>query len=375
MNIKELIEQGESNVVEFKTDDVRPETLAKEMVGFSNYLGGHILLGIDDAGDIVGVSKKNIEEWVMNIARNNVVPGLQISINEHHIANKTIFEVVIPKGQHKPYQTLDGRYLIRVGSTNRQATKEELGRLFQQAGLVHFDIAPLPSLSERELNAVPLENYWDTYHNLNWSKLSPKEKTRVLINSDILTEDGFVTVGGALLFANSPQKALPQASISFAVFAGVDKTTDLIDKKEISGTLDQQVDNALGLIKLYLKKSSTIEGALRVEKELIPEKVLREALVNALVHRDYSMQNQKTSLFIFENRIELTNPGSLPNTLTVEKLRYGHSAPRNMFLLKFMDNLRYIDGLGRGIPNMMAIMKERITFEEVGAAFRVTLRF
>lgn len=208
---------------------------------------------------------------------------------------------------------------------------------------------------------------------MNWAKLEPAAKTRVLINSDILTQDGEVTVGGAMLFANNPQKALPQASVVFAVFAGVDKTSDLIDKKEIVGTLSHQVDNALGLIKLYLTRSSKIEGAQRVERELVPEKVLREALVNSLVHRDYSISNQKCSVYIFEDRLEITNPGALPNTLTIEKLRYGHSAPRNMFLLKFMDNYRYIDGLGRGIPTMVAAMGDRIKFEEVGAAFRVTI--
>lgn len=372
MNINEIIQQGENSAVEFKAADVRPESLAKEMVAFANHLGGRILLGVDDGGAVVGVNKAAVEEWVMNIARNNVVPSLQVDVNEHVISGLRVAEVVVPKGLHKPYQTLDGKYLLRVGSTNRQATKEELSRLFQQAGLVHFDIAPV-GLTEKDLNSAALEAYWDTYYSLNWAKLEPAAKTRVLINSDILTQDGEVTVGGAMLFANNPQKALPQASVVFAVFAGVDKTSDLIDKKEIVGTLSQQVDNALGLIKLYLTRSSKIEGAQRVERELVPEKVLREALVNALVHRDYSITNQKCSVYIFEDRLEVTNPGALPNTLTIEKLRYGHSAPRNMFLLKFMDNYRYIDGLGRGIPTMVAAMGERIKFEEVGAAFRVTI--
>lgn len=373
MNINDLIQQGENSAVEFKTADVRPESLAKEMVAFANHLGGRVLLGVDDNGAIIGVEKRDIEEWVMNVARNNVVPGIQPVVHKHRLGDCDVFEVVIAKGRHKPYQTLDGKYLLRVGSTNRQATKEELSRLFQQAGLVHYDIAPVAQLAERDLNAAALENYWDTYYSLNWAKLEPLAKTRVLINSDILTPEGEVTVGGALLFANNPQKALPQASVTFAVFSGADKTSDLIDKKEVIGTLDQQVDNTLGLIKLYLKRSSKVEGAVRVEQELIPEKVLREALVNALVHRDYSISNQKSSVYMFEDRVEITNPGALANTLTVEKLRYGHSAPRNMFLLKFMDNYRYIDGLGRGIPTMVAAMAERIKFEEVGAAFRVTM--
>lgn len=100
-----------------------------------------------------------------------------------------------------------------------------------------------------------------------------------------------------------------------------------------------------------------------------------EVVVNVLVHRDNAIANQKCSLFVFSDRIEVTSPGCLPNTLTVEKLPYGHSAPRNMFLLKFLDNLRYIDGLGRGIPTMVKLMGERIILEEVGNAFRVTLFF
>jgi ATP-dependent DNA helicase RecG len=373
MNINELIQQGENSAVEFKTADVRPESLAKELVALANNLGGRILVGVDDAGCILGIDRKNFEEWVINIARNNEVPSLAVQVQEHSLFDKRVYEVTVPKGLHKPYQTLDGKYLLRVGSTNRQATKEELSRLFQQAGLVHFDIAPLPRFKEQDLNHAALEQYWDTYYNMNWSRLAPSEKTRILINSDILTPECEVTVGGALLFANNPQKALPHASVVFAVFAGNDKTSDLIDKKEITGSINKQVDNALGLLKLYLQRSSKLDGAVRVEEVLVPEKVLREALVNALVHRDYSIMNQKASVYIFDNRIEITNPGALPNTLTVEKLRYGHSAPRNMFLLKFMDNYRYIDGLGRGIPTMIAAMGERIKFEEVGAAFRVTI--
>lgn len=170
---------------------------------------------------------------------------------------------------------------------HRQAAKEELSRLFQYAGLVHFDIA-LVGLTEKDLNTAVLETYWDTYYSLNWAKPESAAKTRALMNGDILSQDGEVTVGGAMLFVNTPQKALPQAS---AVSTGVDKTSDLIDKKEIVGTLGQQVDNTLGLIKLYLTRSSKIENAQRVERELVPEKVLREVLANALVRRDYLISN------------------------------------------------------------------------------------
>lgn len=123
------------------------------MVAFANHSGGRILLGVGNCGAVVGVNKPAVEEWVMNIARNNVVPGLQVDVIEHVIAGLRVVEVVVPKGQHKPYQTLDGKYLLRVRSTNRQATKEVLSRLFQPAGLVHFDIAPV-GLTKKDLNAA-----------------------------------------------------------------------------------------------------------------------------------------------------------------------------------------------------------------------------
>lgn len=115
--------------------------------------------------------------------------------------------------------------------------------------------------------------------------------------------------------------------------------------------------------------------ARRTETVLIPLKVIREAVVNAVAHRDYSLSQRKIQVYVFSDRIEITSPGKLANTLTLAKIRYGNSAPRNIFLVKFLDNLRYFDGLGRGIPMMLKLMQERVVFEEIGALFRVTLRF
>ena len=96
--------------------------------------------------------------------------------------------------------------------------------------------------------------------------------------------------------------------------------------------------------------------------------------MNAVCHRDYSLVNQKITVNKFSDRVEITSPGRLPNTVTVEKIKYGNSAPRNLFLLKFLDNYRYIDGLGRGIPMVIKEMGENVSFEEIGDRFRVTLK-
>ncbi len=376
MEVLEIIEQGENSSVEFKSAAVRPNSIAKEMAAFSNTYGGLLVIGVEDDHEITGVVMDNIEEWIANIARNNIVPAISPVIRMETISDKLIAVVEVPKGISKPYQTLDGKYWIRVGSTNRSATKEELSRLFQQAGLVHFDLSPVEGTSQRDFDDNRLADYWKTYYHINYFQLEKEEQKKILVNSDTLIpfEHGYAaSVGGLLIFGRDPQRRLPHASIKTAVFKGTEITDDLIDKKEIKGNLPELIENTVSLIKLFLPLSSVVNGMKREEKRLVPDKVLREVIVNAVCHRDYSISNRFTTVYMFSNRIEITSPGRLGNTLTLDKIKTGNSEARNHFLLKFLDNMRYIDGLGRGVPMMIRAMKENISLEEAGELFRVTL--
>ena len=113
----------------------------------------------------------------------------------------------------------------------------------------------------------------------------------------------------------------------------------------------------------------------RDEQVAISGKVLREAIVNAVCHRDYSISNRKTSVYLFNDRLEIASPGRLPNTLNIEKIMTGNSAPRNHFLLKYLDNLKFIDGLGRGVPMIKQEMAERASYQEDGEMLRLILRY
>ncbi len=374
----ELIGQGETSAVEFKSADVRPESLAREMVALSNTLGGTILVGIDDEGRIGGMDKPDFDQWVANIARHNVSPAVAPDISVVRVDERNIGVVTIPKGISKPYQTIDGKFWIRVGSKNRNATKEELSRLFQQAGLVHYDLSPVESSEISDLDDQRLADYWQTYYEIPFLELNETERRKILINSDILAplENGFApSVGGLLIFGKYPQRRMPQSAIVFAVFGGVEITDEVIDKKEITGPLPDLIANTAGLVKLFSKTEIEIEDLQRNETHRIPPKVIREALVNAVCHRDYSLVNRKTTVYLFQDRLEVTSPGRIANTLTVEKIRYGNSAPRNHFLLKYLNNMRFVDGLGRGVPMMIKEMGERVEFEEIGELFRVRLYF
>lgn len=376
--IVELIAQGEHGSLEFKQEDVRPESLAREFVAFSNTLGGTVLIGVDDAGNLTGITdRERIEQRVLNVARHNVVPAIQPDLTWIFHDDRLLCQVTLPKGASKPYQTLDGKFLLRVGSTNRQATKEELSRLFQAAGLVHFDLSPVTGTAPEDLDERRLDLYWQNCYQLDYSTLDQAEGIRLLLNADLLTTDDQTTactVGGLLLFGRSPQRRLPQSAIRFAVFDGADLTDPLLDKKDISGTLPELIDNTATLVRLFIPRPSSIHGLKRDETEVLPARILREVLVNAVCHRDYSLSSRQIHVFLYRDRLEVRSPGRLPNSLTIEKIRSGNSSPRNLLLLKYLDNLRYIDGLGRGIPLMLRALGERVTLEEQGELFIVRIR-
>ena len=152
------------------------------------------------------------------------------------------------------------------------------------------------------------------------------------------------------MFGKSPADKLPQHGVSFAHFNGLDITENLIDKKIIIGRLPDVAEQTLAVLKNNIKTSSAVEAAKRVEKEIYPDLVLREAVVNALVHRNYSIVGSKIRIFMFHDRLEFRSPGRLPNTVTIEKMKVGVSYARNPFLVKYMENIRYIDQLGKGFP-------------------------
>lgn len=373
-NIFDLLRQGENSSLEFKEALVRPESMAKEIVAFANTQGGTLIIGIADNGEIKGFQEDNAEEYFSNIARNNIIPAIDLQVESLEVDGENIVVVSVPKGRDKPYQTLNHQFLIRVGSTNRVATQAELMRLFQKSGVFHFDATGVENSSIKQVNLNKISEYFDNYQ-LDFAQEEQPEN--LLKNTDILTDNLQMTVAGLLVFGLNPQKFMPDACISFAHFAGDEITEELIDKQTITGTLDYQVDTSLAVIKNNLQRPSVIKGSKTESKTFnYPDKVFRELLVNACVHRNYAISGSRIRIFMFSNRIEIISPGRLPNTVTIEKLSYGVSYSINPIIVKFMENLRYIDKLGRGLPMVCKIARDNhknIQFEELGEEFKVTL--
>ncbi len=373
--VSHLLQQGENNAVEFKSRKTHVDSVAREVTAFANSGGGVILLGVDDDGSVEGLDDScNWEERVANITRHNIIPPIICNYREVVIKGKLIGFIDVPKGKDRPYQTNRSQFVIRVGSTSRMATQGELMRLFQHAGMFHFDLTGIEKTDVSALNLTKIADYFQRYD----VDITQEDDQKILLqNTDILTEEGKITIAGMLVFGLQPQRFLRNASISFAHYAGTEPDTELIDHQVIEGTLDYQIETSMAVIRNNLQNPSIVKGARRISRKTSwPEKVYRELMVNACIHRNYAISGSRIRILLFSDRIEFISPGRLPNTVTIEKLKQGVSFAVNPVILKFMENLRYIDKLGRGLPMVWNESKKtglQAVFEEIGEEFRVTL--
>ncbi len=377
--LTDIIQQGENKAVEFKTAEVHADSLAKELVAFSSSGGGSIIIGVDDNGDILGVDPEwDGETWGANIARNNVIPAIDCKI-EYAVVTlesnqaKKVLQITVPKGKEKPYQKNKSQYLVRVGSTNRATSVNELMRLFQQSGVFHFDSTTVQGARLSNVNKSLLDQYLAQY---DVNLADEPDESILLRNMDIMDGDN-LTMAGLLMFGINPQRFFSNACISYAHFVGEEISDELIDKQVIGGTLPDQIEKTLATLKHNIKQPSKIVGAkTQATTPAYSDKVLRELIVNAVTHRNYSIEGSRIRIMHFANRIEFISPGRLPNTITLEKLRYGVSYAVNPIILKFLENMRFIDKLGRGLPMVYSEAKalgKHAIFEEVGEEFKVTL--
>ena len=236
-DIMYIIENGENSGIEFKEEDVHNDSIAKEIVAFLNFKGGTVLFGINNDGIIIGVKDKGFEERIMNIFYNKIFPSVIPEYEEIKINEKKVAVVKIETGIDKPYYTkINGKncYFIRYGSTSREASREELLRLFQASGSGHYEITPVINTTMRDLNQIDMEDYFSKYRNVNLSNFTVKEVENILVNSDILTkydEIAMPSIAGLLLFGKNPKRHIISAGIRVMSINGAELPDPVIDHK------------------------------------------------------------------------------------------------------------------------------------------------
>lgn len=356
----EIISNGESSKVEFKTDDVHPATLSEEIVAFANFEGGTILIGVDDSGELKGCTRADIEEFVVNICRNNVRPSMIPIIEKITVDKKNIVAVSIPRGD-TAYSTNRGLYYIRVGSTKQVPTQQELLRLFQKRNMLQFDETPVIKASANSIDKEKVDSYLAELGQSPLNDKDDKALERELINLSILQDVDntlYPSLGGILAFGKNPQKYFPSYNIQCGAYKGENFLSDTVREKDLKGTLDELIEDAVAFLKLFMPQNQILErGIKRRDEYLYPVEALREGIVNAVSHRDYTISGTAVRLFLFSNRLEIRSPGGLSNTLTLENIQY-RQFTRNQMIASFLAGYGYMERRGKGILRMIKLCEQ-----------------
>ncbi|MEW6186877.1 MAG: ATP-binding protein [Thermodesulfobacteriota bacterium] len=332
--------------MEFKA---KQSGLANEMVAFANASGGSIYLGIADDGQIVGVADSNrLRSQIQDIA-NNCDPRVSIRIVSHG----RVIEIAVPEGSDKPYRSNDG-FFLRTGPDSQQLTRDEIFRFAIKSNKIRFDeqFEPLAE-AEDPLNQKKIKDF------LKRRGLPEKIKTGdLLINLSLAQKQQnrlLLTRAAILFFGHDPQKFFPEAYVTSALY-GDETRAKVLDRLDAKGTLEEQFENIVSFIRRNLRVGYRIEKAGPREENIeIPEAVFREALLNALTHRDYFTDNTHIYVHMYPGRIEIINPGGLPHGLSFEE--FGHRAvSRNRLIADMFYHLGYVERLGSGIHRMCEAM-------------------
>jgi ATP-dependent DNA helicase RecG len=371
----EVVSNGESSGVDFKRDEVANHDLAKELVAFSNLEGGMVLLGVEDDGSIAGVTRPRLEEWVMTTCRDKIRPAIIpfFEVVRDVEPGKDVAIVRVTRGYdvHSLWHNNSNRYYIRVGSQSREATPEELSRLFQQRGSIRAELRPVSGATLADLDLRRLRDYFGHVR----QQFVPPEEDEVawrnlLVNTEIMTDEG-VTVGGMLLFGTTPNRFLPFAGIDAAAFPGTEKDYAARERAALRGPMTPLLDanraivenglieQALDFVRRNTPVTAVLENGRRIDKPVYPAEVLREAVVNALIHRDYLLSSTDIELAVYSNRLEIISPGRLPNGITPERMRAGTRAARNQLLKDVMRDYNYLEHMGMGIPRKIIAGMQR----------------
>ena len=401
--LAELIHHRENSRVEFERDDATPQALARGMAALLNLGGGHILLGVEEDRSVSGLTRerRKAEEWVMEAARTHLRPATVPFWETLDWGDgKTVGIVSLPVGApDKPYKCRRGPAWvthIRAGTSCRDATDEEEARIYMESGRLRYERKPVPGAGLNDFDMRRLLNYFRDVRRQSCPPAEDREAwTRLLVNTGFMYQDRGLpmpSAGGLLLFGVRPQKYLPQAGISAAAYTGTEKDYGAKARATLRGaavslfpaphgeggaegawsglppTFSEAgnaveagvVEQALDFVRRNIAIDASIDhGGQRRERWDYPLEAVREAIVNAIAHRDYTIAVMDIELSIYSDRLEIVSPGRLPNTVTVDKMRAGYRASRNELIKEVLRDYRYIGATGLGVPRkIVAGMRE-----------------
>lgn len=388
--VKKLLQQGESQELELKKSLSQLKPAMETLCAFLNTNGGVILIGINQHGNIVGqqVSDNTQQEIANEIAKIEPFPNA-VSVEYLPLDDKgedhKLIVIIAKKGELAPY-VYDGRSFYRNQSSTMRMPQSRYTQLLLERGTDSYQ-----AWDARHADGITIDD-------LDYNEIKRTVKIAVNTNrmdaealnepvEDILMrlelmEEGQLTNAAAVLFAKSVVSKFSQCLIKMARFRGTTEIGEFIDNQMIHGNAFQIMKSANEFLMKHLPVASFFDESKleRIDKPLLPVLAIREALSNAICHRDYSVQNAAITLAIFDDRMEIWNNGGLPSSLTVEDLKKKHkSYPRNKKIAWVFYLRRYVETWGTGTTKILALCQKNNVpepvFEEYSQGLSVTFRF
>ena len=349
----ELCRCGETTKVQYKESFTTQTKIAQEMVAFANTHGGVILFGVKDkTGEMLGLTFKQLQDTGLelgNTANEQVKPAIYIETEVVKVDERRFLVCHIAEGRNKPYKTNSGEIWVKQGQDKRRVTENsEILELFQDSGSYYAEDVAIKDSSVKDLEIPLLRDYFQKVYGKAIEDFDQTLES-MLCSLGVMTDKGELTRAGVLYFGKHPQQFERAFKIKAVAFVGNSiGGNQYIDSRDIEGTVPWMFREGMAFLKSMLHHRQEGQNFNSVGVLEIPEVVLEELLQNALVHIDL-LHPAAVRLLVFENRIEIVNPGKLYGGLKVEDIRLGASKQRNPLMADFAAKTMIFRGLGSGI--------------------------
>lgn len=375
MDILKLSQLGEGKSIEYKQNTLSLVSILKSAVAFANTAGGIILIGVTDDGEIIGIENPGkVQEQLANSIANRIKPQLIPDFTVINMDSKQVIALQIEHTQGPYYLSdkgLEKSVYIRMGNTNHLASKEVIDELKRMSRYASFDQTPCDQTNESDLNKDLIQTIYAKRDHINTEKL---------ISLGLLIKKGkhvVATNGGIILFgsADSRKQYFPYAEVRCARFQGISRA-EFIDRLNIEGGILSAIDEVPKFIRRNTRMAGKFGAMRRQDIPEYPADGVREALTNALVHANYEISGSRIFVAIYDDRLEIQNPGIMPPGMTIEQFKAGVSRIRNPVIARVFGELELVEEWGSGYKRIKNVCEKGgypiPKWEEFGSALRVT---
>lgn len=338
--------------------DPDAETLAEALVAFANADGGTIVLGIDEAGNPAGALFGDELEETFRAAQLECRPHVRTEWEPIETTGGAAAAIHVPRSTEL-HALADGRVLIRSGNENKPLGGEQVQQLASGKSSGDYETQDVPGATQADLDQEIISDYIAQREKKQGRQIKlPQEQ--LLRQIGALTAEGKPTVAGLLLFGQEPQYFLPQSGLTFVRFSGTELRgpgglPGYSRRDEITGPLAQVIERTWTILLQEMRIEATVTGLRREERAEYPQIAVREALVNAVCHRDYRLGGRRIEIRMFDDRLEVHSPGGLPGYITVDNIVEEHFS-RNPRLVNGLYYWNFIEELGLGVDKMIEAM-------------------